>query len=143
MVEAAGYSVKIPLTSSYITSDSHQWTKTPRADQIVEYSSLVGILVIGIGKANTTFLLESTYMELDCSDMAIGLIKPLDTTIFDQELYIEEGGCGTDAYKALKNETFEGWDTLNPNYSTYANYVQATWPTTLDAFVDHMYKIQT
>jgi len=133
--------VKIPFMSSYTTESSNQWVETPKTGSPLEYSSLVGISIAPKLHQNTTLLMESTYIELNCSDIGIGPIQPLNTTAFLGQSILSYAASDGDvaAYNALKNGTFQGYNAIDPNASDTSDYVQASWSIALDVFVNHMY----
>ncbi|TVY88600.1 hypothetical protein LAWI1_G007996 [Lachnellula willkommii] len=61
--------VKIPLLSSLsgLPQDENGWRKIPQNNDSLIYSSLFGIPISSLPAGNTTFNVESTYLELTCS----------------------------------------------------------------------------
>lgn len=65
--------VKIPFHSSISSTgepkDSDGWVQMAGNNGTLVYSSIFGIPLTGIGFGNTTFTMESSYIELDCYNM--------------------------------------------------------------------------
>ncbi|KAH6680254.1 hypothetical protein B0J14DRAFT_260921, partial [Halenospora varia] len=63
--------IKIPLYSSLanLSEDEDGWRDIPENNFTPSYSSLFGIPVSGIPTGNSTLSIESTYLELTCSNM--------------------------------------------------------------------------
>lgn len=95
--------VKIPFQSNISTvEDSEGWKALTRseANSTLQHSSLFGIPVSGVPGGNTTFRLESTYVELDC--------HTIDTarTLGDNLTLIDHGLISTNGpYVSYKNAT--------------------------------------
>jgi hypothetical protein len=87
--------VKIPfyssLPASTTDSDGNGWVKVS-TDDSVTYSSLFGIPIFGTDYGNTTFNIESTYIELSCSNMSTSPIsQSADGTLDKTTLISTEG----------------------------------------------------
>jgi hypothetical protein len=69
--------VKIPLFSSLsdFTEDENGWRQVPQNNASLTYSSLFGIPISGFPAGNATFNLESTYLELTCSNKSSTLFR--------------------------------------------------------------------
>jgi hypothetical protein len=69
--------VKIPYFSSLsnITQDSDGWIQVPQNTNTTIYSSLFGIPISGLPTGNTSFNLESTYLELTCPNITSNITR--------------------------------------------------------------------
>lgn len=69
--------VKIPYFSSMedVAMNQDGWRNVPVAEMSLEYSSLFGVPVSGLTNGNTTFTIESTYVELACSDRSTEVVR--------------------------------------------------------------------
>lgn len=69
--------VRIPLFSSLLNigPDENGWRQIPKADSSPTYASLFGIPIANLPNGNTTFNIESTYMELDCSNITSQVVR--------------------------------------------------------------------
>ncbi|PVH89539.1 hypothetical protein DL98DRAFT_647287 [Cadophora sp. DSE1049] len=69
--------VRIPLFSSLsdIGPDENGWRQIPKLNYIPTYTSLFGIPIANLPVGNTTLNIESTYMELDCSNITSQVIR--------------------------------------------------------------------
>src|SRR5271154_6143663 len=105
--------VKIPFLSQVGQPKGDEWLTVPSSVSAAAiYSSLVGIPIAGLGLGNATFLLESTYMALNCTQPASS----------QQLVSIDYNVTGA-------NGTFRG-----PNTTIGNNFQLA-----LNQFVDQMY----
>ncbi|TVY35005.1 hypothetical protein LSUB1_G006316 [Lachnellula subtilissima] len=69
--------VKIPLLSnlSGLPQDVNGWQKVPQNNHSLAYPSLFGIPISSLPAGNTTFNVESTYLELACSNRSSTLTR--------------------------------------------------------------------
>ncbi|KAH9216051.1 hypothetical protein DL95DRAFT_445589 [Leptodontidium sp. 2 PMI_412] len=69
--------VRIPLFSSLsnIGADENGWRRIPETGYTPVYASLFGISISKLPIGNTTFNIESTYMELSCSNITSQLVR--------------------------------------------------------------------
>ncbi|KAG4438755.1 hypothetical protein IFR05_005783 [Cadophora sp. M221] len=69
--------VRIPLFSSLsnIGADENGWRRIPETGYTPIYTSLFGIPISNIPIGNTTLNIESTYMELSCSNITSQLVR--------------------------------------------------------------------
>ncbi|TVY50404.1 hypothetical protein LCER1_G008996 [Lachnellula cervina] len=69
--------VKIPLLSNLtgLSQDENGWRKVPQNNDSLIYSSLFGIPILSLPAGNTTFNVESTYLELTCSNRSSTLAR--------------------------------------------------------------------
>ena len=108
--------VKIPFLSQVGQPKRDEWLTVPSSDTAAAiYSSLVGIPIAGLRLGNATFLLESTYMALDCSQPASSQPVSIDYNV------------------TWANGTFRGPNTTKTTVFT------PEWQLALDQFVDRMY----
>jgi hypothetical protein len=130
--------VKIPLFSSLsnISEDDNGWRQIPQSDFIALHSSLFGIPV-SVGSGNSTFKVESTYMELACSNQTSavtrkpglfidpGLISTSGPFIAAQNITSTTawavGYLGDDATSLLPNTSIQALDTLPLNSTAINN----------------------
>jgi hypothetical protein len=122
--------VKIPIFSSLsnISQDGNGWKKLPPSFTPI-YSSLFGIPLSGLQTGSTTFNVESSYMELRCTNRTSQLARSNDT-FFDpgliggsyqsaQSVTSETawviGYQGDDLGSLLPNSSYQSIDSLPPN----------------------------
>ncbi|KAK0128489.1 hypothetical protein ONS95_000461 [Cadophora gregata] len=69
--------VRIPLFASLsnIGPDENGWRQIPRNNYTPAYTSLFGIPIATLPVGNTTLNLESTYMQLDCSNITSQVVR--------------------------------------------------------------------
>ena len=62
--------LKIPYFSGLnnVTEDSNGWKQIPQTNYTPSYSSIFGIPMTGVPSRNTTFSVQSTYVDLTCSN---------------------------------------------------------------------------
>ncbi|TVY75912.1 hypothetical protein LSUE1_G010143, partial [Lachnellula suecica] len=72
--------VKIPLFSSLsdLPQDQNGWRNIPQNNASINYSSLFGIPISALPAGNSTFQLESTYLELSCPNRTSSLTRSYD-----------------------------------------------------------------
>jgi hypothetical protein len=108
--------VKIPFLSQVGQPKGDEWLTVPSSDTTAAtYSSLIGMPITGLGLGNATFLLESTYMALNCTQPAASQPVSIDYNV------------------TWANGTFRG-----PNITVEAIFAPE-WQLALDQFVDHIY----
>lgn len=61
--------VKIPYLSSYQSHPVSEWTDVP-SWPTAQYSSLIGVPISGVENGNSSFLAESSYIEIQCSNIS-------------------------------------------------------------------------
>ena len=121
--------VKIPYLSSYSpTNGVSDWIDSPTTGGVV-YSSLVGIPLLGDGTKNSSFTLESTYLELQCSNITEGPILELNSTILKT---YETGEYEMDPW-AFPNGTFQGGSV----YDSASTNRGLTFTIGLDTFINN------
>ncbi|KAH6684570.1 hypothetical protein B0J14DRAFT_465141, partial [Halenospora varia] len=126
--------VKIPYLSSFEKEKSKYWTLVPEGDTAV-YSSLVGIPVYHIPNGNSSFLLESSYLELHCSNITTNTsLEPFNSTLLDKLLACGLGPEASNPCPKIQNGIFQG--TFDP---CGFGQVKTTWALGLDTFIDESY----
>ncbi|KAG4433477.1 hypothetical protein IFR05_011042 [Cadophora sp. M221] len=98
--------VKIPFQSNISSvEDSEGWKIVTQIEtnSSLQYSSLFGIPVSGVPNGNTTFRLESTYVELNCHTIDTAGILGDNFTLIDHGLISTKG-----PYVSYKNATLWG-----------------------------------
>ncbi|KAH7419391.1 hypothetical protein BKA64DRAFT_15773 [Cadophora sp. MPI-SDFR-AT-0126] len=72
--------VRIPFFSSLsdIDPDDNGWKQIPKLNYIATYTSLFGIPIARLPIGNTTLNIESTYMQLDCSNITSQVVRGLN-----------------------------------------------------------------
>ncbi|CAM1509498.1 Fc.00g032370.m01.CDS01 [Cosmosporella sp. VM-42] len=115
--------LKIPMLQSY-GNESSEWQQVPRVG--FEYSALVGFPLTNVSKGNTSFSIETSYVQLECA-------KP-------QKIDFEDGGeipLNVTGFGSLPEPVPNGtWYGLPLNGTTDA----ATWNLGLDTFVDTIWR---
>lgn len=129
--------VKIPYLSSYANNDESDWiTKPPsESNNVTVYSSLVGIPIYHLPEGNSSFSIESSYIELKCSNFSnLVRVRPLNDTLLEAASY-----CGS-RYTCpfVANGTFQGYDFLNLTASASCIF-ESTWTLGINYFVNHTY----
>ncbi|EXJ93431.1 hypothetical protein A1O1_01823 [Capronia coronata CBS 617.96] len=107
--------VRIPWLTYDASKDNNGWTTLSR-DHLTEgaYSSLVGIPVASLTDRNSSFALETTYMNLDCD-------KPEIESLIDIGFNVTSS-----------NGTFLGPNTTSPD----DNAIYPSWQVAMNEFVD-------
>lgn len=132
--------VKIPFLQRLDTAD---WIQLDQGPNATEYSSLAGIPLNNISVGNTLFSLESSYISLDCLDVATLTLylsddDSLKERVLSEDLLVlaEVGGVDTDFTRSakLRNGTWHGYD-----YDRNRTDLAATWTLALDRFVDRIW----
>jgi hypothetical protein len=117
--------VKIPYISSYQSKVGDDWTDVP-LNKSKEYSSLVGVPMTAVPTGNNSLTIESTYIELQCSNISTSynFITLNNSYLGESPMCFSYMVC-----PEVANGTFQGVNGLQ-NTST-------TWSLGLDTFVDH------
>ncbi|EXJ91843.1 hypothetical protein A1O3_00393 [Capronia epimyces CBS 606.96] len=108
--------VRIPWLMDSASKDGNGWASLTKA-HLAEgsYSSLVGIPLASLANRNSSFVLETTYVNLDCD-------KPKNETLVNIGFNVTSG-----------NGTF-----LGPNTTTsYNNGIYPSWQVAMDQFVNN------
>lgn len=119
--------VKVPLFSSLERrTETEGWTDVPNGD--IQYSGLVGIPVVNITTGNTTFELESNYLELVCERVKkyedkTDMPKLNETALLRWPITTE---------MPIRNGTFQGW----PVDREVGDVSRAPWSIGVDRLVD-------
>ncbi|KAJ4128137.1 hypothetical protein NW768_008421 [Fusarium equiseti] len=112
--------VKIPKLEA--GSDDKGWKNISWNLEPDSYSSLIGLPITNVTRGNTTFSLESSYIDLDCK---VDYDIPVrDTIWYEWDSYM--GGTNNGSIR-LRNGT---WHGLN------STYLQTVWSVGIDRFVD-------
>jgi len=95
--------LKIPYfsTLSDIAEDSNGWKQVPQANFNPSYSSIFGIPMSGVPAGNTTFNIQSTYVELSCSNRTSARTRSLN--FFSNPELISTNG----PFVSAQNVTFQ------------------------------------
>ena len=95
--------VKIPdISRLTVSANSSGWTNVPASN--VTYSSVLGIPLSNIPKqGNTSFLIESSYIALDCYDNVTATTEFFNYTAIgdDQFSMLENGTLANDTFYAV------------------------------------------
>ncbi|KAG9236367.1 hypothetical protein BJ875DRAFT_372328 [Amylocarpus encephaloides] len=85
--------VKIPISASLsnLVEDANGWREIPTANFTPTYSSLFGIPLGNIPVGNSTFNIESTYLELTCSNLTSAPLRSTTTPFLDPGLISTNG----------------------------------------------------
>ncbi|KAE9370142.1 hypothetical protein N431DRAFT_492303 [Stipitochalara longipes BDJ] len=72
--------LKIPYFSGLdnVTEDSNGWKQIPQTNYTPSYSSIFGIPMAGVPAGNTTFSVQSTYVDLTCSNRTSSKTRSLN-----------------------------------------------------------------
>jgi hypothetical protein len=72
--------IKIPYFSSLanVTEDANGWKQIPQTNYTPSYSSIFGIPISGIPAGNATFNVQSTYVDLTCSNRTSNRTRSLN-----------------------------------------------------------------
>ncbi|CAG7563667.1 unnamed protein product [Fusarium equiseti] len=112
--------VKIPKLEA--GSDDKGWKNVSWNSEPDSYSSLIGLPITNVTQGNTTFSLESSYIDLDCK---VDYNIPVrDTQWYEWDSSM--GGTNNGSIR-LRNGT---WHGLN------STYLQTVWSVGIDRFVD-------
>jgi hypothetical protein len=128
--------VKVPFMSSYRDVMNDTWTDVPpryspqdngvdfNNGSVMAFSSLIGLPITGLQEGNSSFLLESNYLELDCSHPQVGAFDLNSTEL------LEIGNChnSSSCPATFENGTFHGLGKLDSDTSR-------TWGVGLDNFI--------
>ena len=118
--------VKIPKLE--VDGDDKGWKNVSSWNSEPDsYSSLVGLPVTNVTQGNTTFSLESSYIDLDCK--LNYNISALDVKWYKWDPYM--GGTNNGSIR-LQNGT---WHGLN------SSYLQTVWSIGVDRFVDEYWNV--
>jgi hypothetical protein len=102
--------VKIPdISRLTVSANSSGWTNVPTAN--VTYSSVLGIPLSNIPKqGNTTFLIESSYIALDCYDNVTATTEFYNYTALGEDQFrrLENGTLANDTFYATIGPS--AWD---------------------------------
>ncbi|RSL83070.1 hypothetical protein CEP51_004732 [Fusarium floridanum] len=109
--------VKVPI----LNSTSSKWTSISWSAELERYSAFVGIPTTGVSVGNNTFHLESSYVDLSCSNIS-------KTATFTQDITF--GWRNWNSFP-LENGTWYGFNT-----SSTLDRSSAPWAIALDRFVD-------
>ena len=73
--------IKIPYFSSLdnVVEDTNGWKQLPQTNYTPSYSSIFGIPMSGLPIGNTTFNVQSTYLELSCSNRTSNITRSLNS----------------------------------------------------------------
>jgi hypothetical protein len=95
--------IKIPYFSSLdnVTEDTNGWKQIPQTNYTPSYSSIFGTPVAGIPTGNTTLNVQSTYVELSCSNRTSNMTRSLN--FFQNPGLISTNG----PFVSAQNVTFE------------------------------------
>lgn len=128
--------VKIPFLTSYGDSDSPDWQQVPSVSDM-KYSALAGIPINNVSMGNSTFNIESSYINLECRDiMYTGFEKPTF-----REIQLNDTGVyplSTSAEIIVPNGTWRGIPA-NDSFRPREDYQMATWTLGLDRFIDPLW----
>lgn len=131
--------LKIPLLSSYGDAESSDWQQVQDPSKM-EYSSLVGIPLHGVPVGNTTFNLETSYIDITCYNVS-SFLDPLNA----------DGGLSVGRrltrpapswpYKdaiahQIPNGTWQGHPALIYPDNAIEKLDTASWELALDRFVN-------
>ncbi|KAK5056632.1 hypothetical protein LTR84_012164 [Exophiala bonariae] len=111
---------KIPWLRTDVEKDANGWQDLSNANLTEgSYSSLVGLPIISLANRNSSFVVETTYMKLDCE-------KPKNETLIEIGLNMTE----------IANGTFFG-----PNTTASADDtgIPPSWQVAMDQFVSNNY----
>jgi hypothetical protein len=126
--------VKIPFFSHAETgseSAGTEWQELSQVSDLERYSSLVGIPVVNLSPGNTTLSIESTYIELECSNIT----SPKPSQVIDISWTWDTVQAGEEDITSVpENGTWEGITIKNANGDTAKGY--AAWSMALNRFVD-------
>lgn len=109
--------VKVPI----LKSASDDWTSISWSAELEHYSAFVGIPISGISVGNKTFHLESSYVDLSCSNIT-------KSATFTQDVTFSWRNWNS---FPLENGTWYGFNT-----SSTIDRSSAPWAMALDRFVD-------
>ncbi|RSL41072.1 hypothetical protein CEP53_012991 [Fusarium sp. AF-6] len=111
--------VKIPFLKS---DDNDDWQSVSWSPKLERHSALVGIPVVNVSMGNTTFSLESSYIDLKCYNMtSMALRDVTQYRAFDWPDWEPE---------VVDNGTWHGFN------NTYADGYRRSWAIALNRFVD-------
>ncbi|KAM0439602.1 hypothetical protein ACHAPT_000694 [Fusarium lateritium] len=118
--------VKIPFLNA---TDNDDWQSVSWSPKLEHYSALVGIPVLNISTGNTTFSLETSYMDLKCYNMTkMELSDIAQYRDFDWPHWDPEG---------LDNGTWYGFN------NTFQDDYRRSWAIASNRFVDQYWYNQT
>lgn len=117
--------VKIPdITKSGLTPSDDGWLIRDNSSRVV-YSSLLGIPVLGLStEGNTTFSMETTYLSLSCTEVAVDA-SPMSIMPPNQTASLIDGNHAFQWFNSTLCETSTGSFTLCLN----GFYNSTTWGT--------------
>ncbi|KAF4939115.1 hypothetical protein CGCF245_v004007 [Colletotrichum fructicola] len=124
--------VKIPMLKR---NEGKAWQNISRNTGTVQYTSLVGVPVGRVDDGNTSFSLESSYIDLECSNVSTATDSseiPLEHKTF-MSTALSLAVCGDPCtYQDLPNGTWYGIPTSRESNNSF----KTTWSLALDRFVD-------
>ncbi|KAL6412031.1 hypothetical protein AUP68_04411 [Ilyonectria robusta] len=123
--------VKIPFfQGTSVGLDDEDWRELSREDTH-QYSSLVGIPATNISTGNTTFSIQSSYIDLVCTPYTADLLNSCASSFFPYEIALHDTSFpfGTETGQIL-NGTWNGFQ----HNSTAEHFID--WNLALDRFVD-------
>lgn len=114
--------LKIPYFSSLgnVIEDSNGWKQIPQTNFTPSYSSIFGIPMSGVPTGNTTFSVQSTYVELSCSNRTSSRTRSLN--FFSNPGLISTNG----PFVSAQNVTFQTLWTmgyLGDNVTAYSKNI--------------------
>ena len=98
--------VKVPLFSSHGSESTTEWQDVPSGS---DYSALVGLPILGLATGNTTFNMESSYVELQCEEIAAMSGSEWEGQNLVNSTALER--VWDDSPPVLANGTFQGYST--------------------------------
>ncbi|KAL4935947.1 hypothetical protein BDV06DRAFT_228336 [Aspergillus oleicola] len=133
--------VKIPYLVSYGEPNESGWQDVATT-QHLEYSALAGVPITNISTGNTTFSLESSYIQFDCENVTVHAmtfeedgqpIFPVETELNSSALCFS--GPGYPGCGVVPNGTWQGYQL--DNFTDEVGY--ASFNLALDTFIDPLW----
>ncbi|KAI8681698.1 hypothetical protein NCS55_00422400 [Fusarium keratoplasticum] len=112
--------VKIPFLKSH---DNDSWQSVSWSPKLEHHSALVGVPVVNVSMGNTTFSLESSYIDLKCYNLTV-----IETD--DVIQYRDFDWPDWDSPGPFKNGTWYGFN------NTFQDEHRRSWAIALNRFVD-------
>ena len=120
---------KIPLLSSFGDMKNPEWQQVP-THPAMEYSALVGLPITNISVGNTTFSIESTYLNFECVNISTVWSNPSKESHNQLSRIVEPRISYNDSIASpILNGTWQGFPA---NSSEGAS----TWEIAVDRFID-------
>lgn len=132
----------LPFRRDSTAKDTSEWLELDPSPSVERFSSLAGIPIAGIPHGNTSFSIDSTYIELDCDEVELGTSGgPEETGV---ELIKDITWDWPPSYNEWNESTPANgtWQGTTDDYS-FGSKVYTRWQLALNRFVDRYWVNQT